>query len=167
MSGGPARRVERPQQRVAQKLGFARWHLQWMDQHAASAEREALLESAILHTLGAYRAFLVEIAQDQHLQADGPRADVNSAEHLSGAYGEFLPPALAQCVNLEAQPGWLSDLLRWNARLEAGARVSRPAAAQLIAASDDDAAPTRAAVAQGLEQLEALIERLRGDMLEC
>lgn len=156
----------RPQQRVAQKLSYANWHLQWMDRHTAPGQSESLLESAILHGVGAYRAFLAEIAQDEHLLADPRRAQVGCAVHLSGAYGEFLPPALAECVNLEAQPGWLSDLLRWSASLEAGVAVSRAAPTHVIAAAADGAVATRAGVARALEQLEALIERLRGDMLE-
>ena len=159
--------MAQPRQRVNQKLSYAHWHLRWMDTLADSDQQQgALLESAVMHTLGAYRAFLLEVSRDEHLSPDAPRVDVDTATHLSGAYSEFLPPALAECVILEGKQGWLSDLLRWGDEVSAGEGVRRSPRPGLIARSAGDGELSPALMVECLAQLEALIDRMRGGMLE-
>jgi len=185
--------AQRPQRRVAQKLAYARWHLDWSDSlvdtakegaEVAVQQREALLQSALFHLVGAYRAFLGEIAADIHLLPDDKAPDCRSAERLSAAYTDYLPPALMQCVNLEREvpdsPGdmaqyWLANLLVWFAEMERVAGAQGPpappanvAGGALIAVSTHAGErPDRGNLGYCLARLEQLIERLRDDLQEC
>jgi hypothetical protein len=157
------------QRRVSQKMAYARWHLEWSQQQVANdQQRLALLESACWHTLGAYRAFLGEIAADVHKLVDQDHADTVSAVSLSQAYSDYLPAALAECANLEGQQGWLRQLLCWSESINRGDAVIAPqAAANVISSSDDSPLQLdSSSLLQVLDRLDALIERLRGDMLE-
>jgi hypothetical protein len=151
-----------------QKLGFARWQCRHLGRDdLARGEGEGLLEAAISHLVGAYRVFLLEIAGDEHLLADPRTLDVRSAGLLRAAYRDYLPPAVAECANLEAQPGWLADLLRWGAALELGEPVAdRVVGSGLISSVGGSRDAELGRVWGCLEALEALIERLRGEMLE-
>ena len=157
------------QRRVGQKLAYARWHLEWCQQLAANEQqRAALLESACWHALGAYRAFLCEIAADVHKLVDQDVVDIVDAVGLSRAYSDYLPAALAECANIEGQQGWLRQLFFWIESISRGDAVIAPqAGAHIIAVgSDSPQNLVSASLSQSLDQLEVLIERLRGDMLE-
>jgi hypothetical protein len=184
--------------RVAQKLAYARWHLSWSDSpegvcgdsaELGAQQRESLLQSALFHLVGAYRAFLAEIAADIHLVPDGAQPDIRSARHLSASYSDYLPPALAQCVNLEgasiesdgrfdAESSWLSMLLGWfedidriDDAMARGAPTARDSGmrndAMIAVSGECRRAPDRDGLAFCLEQMELLIERLREDLQEC
>lgn len=158
------------QRRVIQKLMFARWHLDWASQWAPHAhQHKALLESTVLHTVAAYRCFLAEIAVDEHLAPNQLQDNIVSAATLATAYSDYLPAAVRECANLEAQASWLKDLLQWG---EAVGRLDEqlptPASPDLITSSGSTfAAADRSGLDHCLTQLEQLIDRLRGDMLEC
>lgn len=158
------------QRRVNQKLSFARWHLEWSEQLASSeAQYLALMESTVFHIVGAYRSFLAEIVADQHHEAVAT-AEVMShtAVGLSAAYSDYLPPALAECLNLEQRTGWLSELLCWYGWAQCvEAPWQRPVSVDLITAARPEAAPDSGALHHCLAQLESLIERLRSQMQEC
>ncbi len=157
------------QRRVIQKQMFARWHLDWAKQWPQqSQQRAALLESAVLHTVAAYHCFLAEIAADEHQLPKQLPSNIGSAAALAAGYSDFLPAAVRECANLEAQAGWLADLLQWAqavARLDEELPV--PVSPDLISSSGP---ASQAADCEGLDhclaQLEQLIDRLRGDMLE-
>lgn len=157
------------QRRVSQKMAYAHWHLDWSRQLAINEQqRLALLESACWHALGAYRAFLGEIAADVHKHVDQSPADTVNAVSLSRAYSDYLPAALAECANLEGRQGWLRQLLCWSQSIDRGDAMIAPQRASDIISSSDDS-PLQldsSSMSQVLDQLDALIERLRGDMLE-
>jgi hypothetical protein len=152
-------------------LAYARWHLAWSEQWADNGQqRAALLESAIWHAVGAYRAFLGEIASDVYMAVDPDLVDTVSAASLRGAYCDYLPAALAECTELEGRAGWLQDLLCWSEL--ASRSVEEPGSATGLdvistSASSAQALPEYPRMVQCLDHLEALIDRLRGDMLEC
>jgi hypothetical protein len=148
---------------------FARWHLDWAKQWPQqSQQRTALLESAVLHAVAAYHCFLAEIAADEHKLPNQAHSTIASAAALAAGYSDFLPAAVRECANLEGQGGWLADLLQW---AQAAARLDEelpaPVSPDLISSSG---AASQAADCDGLDyclvQLEQLIDRLRGDMLE-
>lgn len=180
--------TRRLQMRVAHKLACARWHLEWSEHSPAQAadgerigpqQRDSLRESTVFHLVGAYRAFLGEIAADIHLRpVDGVVPDTRSARQLSAAYPDYLPPALSQCLSLEQMSSesgddieqcWLALLIRWLDEAEVGssARSERRADHDLIAASSSSwSVPDGKSLAYCIEQLEALIDRLREGQLE-
>lgn len=155
------------QRRVGQKIAYARWHLAWSEDLAGNAQqREALLESALWHAIGAYQAFLAEMAADEHMPPGQPLATPLDAVSLGAAYPEYLPAALAECTNLETQPGWLQDLLQWADYAQRGAAEPKPGVPSgLISLSRADM-PGQVDLGRTLDELEKLIDRLRGDMLE-
>ncbi len=156
------------QRRVNQKLAFARWHLEWARQWPTPAQQQlALLESAVLHAVAAYRCFLSELATDEHL-LPGASETYPDAAALAAAYCDYSPAAVRECANLEAQAGWLSKLLHW---AEAVARphdeVPALESRDLISSSSRTArAPDCDGLDYCLVELEQLVDRLRGDMLE-
>ena len=159
------------QRRVGQKLAYARWHLAWSEQWADNGQqRAALLESAIWHAVGAYRAFLGEIAADVHMAVDQHLVDTGSADSLSRAYRDYLPAALAECAELEGRSGWLQDLLRWSELASRSVEEPGPATGLDVISTSGSSAlvlPDNSGLGQCIDRLEALIDRLRGDMLEC
>ena len=175
--------TQRPQMRVAHKLACARWHLQWSEHSLAGEalgpqQRDSLRESTVFHLVGAYRAFLGEIAADIHLRpVDGKLPDTRSAAQLSASYPDYLPPALSQCLSLERvspeeddmEQCWLALLMRWLDEAEVGESpgATPGAGRDLIAASSSSrSAPDGKSLAYCLAQLEALIDRLREGQLE-
>ncbi len=156
------------QRRVNQKLAFARWHLEWSgDWPGRSQQRLALLESAVLHAVAAYRCFLSEIATDEHLLPN-PAEQYHSAVSLVAAYSDYSPAAVRECANLESRNGWLSMLLQWaEAVARLGDEAPAPVSPDLISSSGRESpVPDYDALDHCLAELEGLIERLRGDMLE-
>lgn len=155
------------QRRVSQKLLYARWHLAWAAQgEYEQQQRDALLESAVWHGLCAYRAFLAEIAADEHLPVATPGGLPQDANTLGEAYPDYLPPALAECANLERGEGWLPKLISHGNAAQGGiAGLQQAPRDNLIGSSGNGL--EGAALEHWLEELERLIERLRGDMLEC
>lgn len=152
------------QRRVVQKLAFARWHVAWSESVAEDVQqRAALLVSAVWHGTGAYRAFLSEIAHDEHNIPSQPLEPPQTATELAESYSDYMPPMLAECVNLEQDAGWLQDLLRWQADND---RDEAPHTLSSTLIGSSDSAPDAAVLTHVLEQLDTLIERLRGDMLE-
>lgn len=154
------------QRKVSQKLASARWHLAFSLEEGRSApQKAALLESTVWHAVNAYRSFLAEIATDEHmpvlLHAQLPR----DAASLSASYADYLPAALAECANLEGQDSWLRRLLDYATTVEAVSAVAgAPSTGSMIGRSGG--MPDCDQLREFLEQLDTLIERLRGDMLE-
>lgn len=153
------------QRRVSQKLVYARWHLTWSGQDDHSQpQRDALLESAAWHGLCAYRAFLAEIAVDEHLPVAVAGGLPQDALTLSEAYPDYLPPALAECANLERGEGWLQQLLLLGTAAQGGIGAQQTPSAGVIGSTGG--LPGAVELGRCLDELESLIERLRGDMLE-
>ena len=157
------------QRRANQKLAFSRWHLEWArDLPAQAQQRLALLESALWHGAAAYRCFLAEIATDEHLLPNAAE-QYHDAITLAAAYSDYSPAAVRECANLEAdRSSWLSSLLQGaQAAARLGDEAPAPVSANLISSSGRESPiPDCATLGEYLAELEQLVERLRGDMLE-
>lgn len=146
------------QRRINQKLAYAR--------HLLHDTSEAAREAALWHLSLAYQAWLAEISADPHQPL--PFSPEASATALAEA-AEFVPAALAECVQLEqSHSSWLAQLLR---HADAAASLintpPKPAGAGMISLSDAESVlPDVAAINTLAAQLAAMIERYREAMLE-
>lgn len=156
------------QRRVVQKLAYARWHLAWCETAANSRPQvDALLESSIIHAVDAYRAFLAEVLQDTHIVGLVSAGSFANAADLVALCKDYVPPSLGECHGLEQQDGWLRQLLDWHQACQRTSEgLANPQSSQLVVSASAEQPPTPEAVGNCIAELDALIDRLRGDMLE-
>lgn len=102
--------------RVSQKLAFARMHLQlWQQTAEAGATQshaiaQSFRESTLFHMVGAYQAFLQEIAHFYQLKADVSITLDELSEQLTAQ--NRVSPEVAQIQNiLNLEGNWLAELL--------------------------------------------------------
>lgn len=166
--------------RTNQKLSFVRLHLDALAQAQNSNAWnkhglvESYNESVLFHLKGALVAFVREIGERYRLEIEGVSAPEVLQAQLEVTGQEA--PELNELVLLAAQPGsWLNQLERaYNACWNASDRAPKPAEEQsrseihVMQVNPDHAEDEvlLAELRQWFAELETLVDRLRGSMLE-
>ena len=161
--------------RVNQKLYFARLHIELLQQEHAKHSHprhvldESIGESIVFHLVGAYRAYLQELAANYSVKAAG----IDSLQALLLRFDEanLIAAELNELKVLEESESWLSSLMHsysevWGVKESGGAGQSSLNAGIALREVAPQEMVDLATTAQWYEDLLALIDRGREAMLE-